>query len=61
MKPRIKGVKVCSSNNYKSSKRIVTEAVSVKRYVMCFGKQIEITVEEARSLQTVEVHIEKIY
>lgn len=59
MKPR-KRIKVCSSNNYKSSKRIVTTE-AVKRYVMCFGKQIEITVEEARSLQTVEVHIEKIY
>lgn len=72
MRPRIKKVPVCSSNNYAQSltnrreyirdwhnknKEEINKISFVKThaYVMCFGKRIEISIEEAQKLETIKI------
>lgn len=44
---------------HEKNKNLITEITKVtvvKRYVMCFGKQIEITAEEAYKLKTIKIY-----
>ena len=34
----------------------ITETSITKKYVMCFGKAIEVTVEEAKELKTIKIY-----
>ena len=52
MRSRIKGEKVCSSNNYTPTLKEITKAKSFKKYyIRVFGRLMQISALEAKSLR----------